>query len=253
MLNSFCVLEVILHWLSLHILSTLYLCLTEYHAMETYPTLNQAQYHEGVWESASVAPYILNLGTRRRIFSAPEIFSSKSTSLFNPGSVLGRFHSVIFSHHLLQVFALMLCPSLLMCNLMYVNIIHPEDGSSKVLQNAGIQLYHYMMQQPRRPQLTSSLLSCDMSVCSMLTYICSLQEKTNAVRALAQQHHEREQQQSLRQPTPPTPVELNKPAACHPRDASGSVSPGMPTATLDLSSVTTATSPHELSTLVWQV
>lgn len=69
---------------------------------------------------------------------------------------------------------------------------------------------------------------------------------------MAQQHREREQQQqqSLRQPTPPTPVELNKPVACHPRDASGSVSPGVPTATLDLSSVTTATSPHELSTLV---
>lgn len=82
-------------------------------------------------------------------------------------------------------------------------------------------------------------------------------EKTNAVRALAQQHREREQQQqqqqqqqSLRQPTPPTPIEINKPAPCHPREASGSVSPGMPTATLDLSSVTTATSPHELSTLV---
>ncbi|GLH05640.1 Uncharacterized protein GBIM_11221 [Gryllus bimaculatus] len=69
-------------------------------------------------------------------------------------------------------------------------------------------------------------------------------EKTNAVRALAQQ-----QQQVMRQPTPPTPTELNK-SACHPREASGSVSPGMPPATLDLSSVTTATAPHELSTLV---
>lgn len=75
-------------------------------------------------------------------------------------------------------------------------------------------------------------------------------EKTNAVRALAQQHREREQQQSLRQPTPPTPIDLNKSTACHPRDASGSVSPGVPTATLDLSSVNTVTSPHELSTLV---
>ncbi|KAK7792987.1 hypothetical protein R5R35_013173 [Gryllus longicercus] len=69
-------------------------------------------------------------------------------------------------------------------------------------------------------------------------------EKTNAVRALAQQ-----QQQVMRQPTPPTPTELNK-SACHPCEASGSVSPGMPPATLDLSSVTTATAPHELSTLV---
>lgn len=66
-------------------------------------------------------------------------------------------------------------------------------------------------------------------------------EKTNAVRALAQQ-----QQHSLRQPTPPTPIDLNK-TTCHPREASGSVSPGVPIATLDLS---TATSPHELSTLV---
>jgi hypothetical protein len=83
-----------------------------------------------------------------------------------------------------------------------------------------------------------------------VSYIHSLQEKTNAVRALAQQHREREQQQSLRQPTPPTPIDLNKSMACHPRDASGSVSPGVPIATLDLSSVNTATSPHELSTLV---
>ncbi|KAJ9584309.1 hypothetical protein L9F63_021340, partial [Diploptera punctata] len=79
-------------------------------------------------------------------------------------------------------------------------------------------------------------------------------EKTNAVRALAQQQHrereQQQQQQSLRQPTPPTPIDINKPPTCHPRDASGSVSPGVPTATLDLSSVTTATSPHELSTLV---
>lgn len=82
-------------------------------------------------------------------------------------------------------------------------------------------------------------------------FVYSSQEKTNAVRALAQQHREREQQQSLRQPTPPTPIDLNKSTACHPRDASGSVSPGVPTATLDLSSVNTATSPHELSTLVW--
>ncbi|KAJ9589169.1 hypothetical protein L9F63_028047, partial [Diploptera punctata] len=80
-----------------------------------------------------------------------------------------------------------------------------------------------------------------------------ISEKTNAVRALAQQQHrereQQQQQQSLRQPTPPTPIDINKPPTCHPRDASGSVSPGVPTATLDLSSVTTATSPHELSTL----
>lgn len=37
----------------------------------------------------------------------------------------------------------------------------------------------------------------------------------------------------------------------HPREASGSVSPGMPNATHDLSSVATTNSPHELSTLVW--
>lgn len=65
-------------------------------------------------------------------------------------------------------------------------------------------------------------------------------EKTNAVRAMAQQQHQQQQ------PMPPTPTEMNK-SVCHPREASGSVSPGMPAATLDLSSVI---SPHELSTLV---
>lgn len=49
--------------------------------------------------------------------------------------------------------------------------------------------------------------------------------------------------------TPPT-GESVKLAQSHPREASGSVSPGMPNATLDLSSVATTNSPHELSTLV---
>lgn len=49
--------------------------------------------------------------------------------------------------------------------------------------------------------------------------------------------------------TPPTAENIVKIA--HPREASGSVSPGMPTVTMDLSSVATTNSPHELSTLVW--
>lgn len=48
--------------------------------------------------------------------------------------------------------------------------------------------------------------------------------------------------------TPPTTENIVKIA--HPREASGSVSPGMPTNTIDLSSVGTTNSPHELSTLV---
>lgn len=48
--------------------------------------------------------------------------------------------------------------------------------------------------------------------------------------------------------TPPTAENIVK--ISHPREASGSVSPGMPTATMDLSSVATTNSPHELSTLV---
>lgn len=48
--------------------------------------------------------------------------------------------------------------------------------------------------------------------------------------------------------TPPTNENIVK--ISHPREASGSVSPGMPTATMDLSSVATTNSPHELSTLV---
>ncbi|XP_971722.2 uncharacterized protein LOC660398 [Tribolium castaneum] len=50
--------------------------------------------------------------------------------------------------------------------------------------------------------------------------------------------------------TPPTAENLNLTKLSHPREASGSVSPGMPTATLELSSVATTNSPHELSTLV---
>lgn len=47
--------------------------------------------------------------------------------------------------------------------------------------------------------------------------------------------------------TPPTTENLK---FSHPREASGSVSPGMHAPTLDLSSVATTNSPHELSTLV---
>lgn len=52
--------------------------------------------------------------------------------------------------------------------------------------------------------------------------------------------------------TPPSGENLNltKLSHSHPREASGSVSPGMPNATLELSSVATTNSPHELSTLV---
>lgn len=50
--------------------------------------------------------------------------------------------------------------------------------------------------------------------------------------------------------TPPTAENLNLTKLSHPREASGSVSPGMPNATLELSSVATTNSPHELSTLV---
>ncbi|XP_030756223.1 uncharacterized protein LOC115882341 [Sitophilus oryzae] len=48
--------------------------------------------------------------------------------------------------------------------------------------------------------------------------------------------------------TPPSGENLN--ISKHPREASGSVSPGMPTNTIDISSVATTNSPHELSTLV---
>lgn len=57
--------------------------------------------------------------------------------------------------------------------------------------------------------------------------------------------------------TPPTAENLNLTREnlnltkmSHPREASGSVSPGMPNAAHDLSSVATTNSPHELSTLV---
>ncbi|XP_066993184.1 uncharacterized protein [Anabrus simplex] len=111
----------------------------------------------------------------------------------------------------------------------------------------GIILYTFI-QFHSTPAIVTSVfigLAIIFCGCAMVHNVFVWQrEKTNAVRALAQQH-----QQSLRQSTPPTPIDLNK-SVCHPREASGSVSPGIPAATLDLSSVTTAMSPHELSTLV---
>ncbi|XP_057654386.1 uncharacterized protein LOC130892774 isoform X2 [Diorhabda carinulata] len=50
--------------------------------------------------------------------------------------------------------------------------------------------------------------------------------------------------------TPPSGENLNLTKMSHPREASGSVSPGMPNVTMELSSVCTTNSPHELSTLV---
>ncbi|XP_008546633.1 uncharacterized protein LOC103570617 [Microplitis demolitor] len=51
-------------------------------------------------------------------------------------------------------------------------------------------------------------------------------------------------------PTSPINKSINKSQHLLQRDASGSVSPGLPAATLDLSSAATTNSPHELSTLV---
>ncbi|KAG8041456.1 hypothetical protein G9C98_002749, partial [Cotesia typhae] len=51
-------------------------------------------------------------------------------------------------------------------------------------------------------------------------------------------------------PTSPINKSLNKSQHLLQREASGSVSPGLPAATLDLSSAATTNSPHELSTLV---
>jgi len=42
------------------------LCLTKSHAMKTYPKLNYAPHDEDEWGSVSIAPHILNLGTRWR-------------------------------------------------------------------------------------------------------------------------------------------------------------------------------------------
>jgi len=39
----------------------------KYHAMNTYPVLDYAPRHEDVWRSGSIAPCILNLGTRLRL------------------------------------------------------------------------------------------------------------------------------------------------------------------------------------------
>lgn len=51
-------------------------------------------------------------------------------------------------------------------------------------------------------------------------------------------------------PTSPVNKSLNRSQHHLQRDASGSVSPGIPAATLDLSSAANTNSPHELSTLV---
>jgi hypothetical protein len=41
----------------------LYLCLTKYHAMNTYPVLYQTSRYEDVWGNGSIAPPILSLGS----------------------------------------------------------------------------------------------------------------------------------------------------------------------------------------------
>ncbi|XP_033305843.1 uncharacterized protein LOC117208663, partial [Bombus bifarius] len=50
--------------------------------------------------------------------------------------------------------------------------------------------------------------------------------------------------------SPPSPGNKLNRSQHLPREATGSVSPGLPAATLDLSSAATTNSPHELSTLV---
>jgi len=40
------------------------MCLTECRVMKTYPLLNYAPRHEGMWGSGDIAPLIRNLGTR---------------------------------------------------------------------------------------------------------------------------------------------------------------------------------------------
>jgi len=40
-----------------------FLCLTKYHTLKTYHTLNQAPYHENRWGSEGIAPCILNFST----------------------------------------------------------------------------------------------------------------------------------------------------------------------------------------------
>jgi len=42
------------------------LCLANYHAMKTYPVLNQAPRHEDEWGSGGIALRTFNLGTRWR-------------------------------------------------------------------------------------------------------------------------------------------------------------------------------------------
>lgn len=50
--------------------------------------------------------------------------------------------------------------------------------------------------------------------------------------------------------SPPSPGNKLNRSQHLPRETTGSVSPGLPAATLDLSSAATTNSPHELSTLV---
>ncbi|XP_063223388.1 uncharacterized protein LOC134531592 [Bacillus rossius redtenbacheri] len=129
----------------------------------------------------------------------------------------------------------------------------------------GIILYTFIQFHSTPAIVTSVLIGLGIIFCgcAMVHNVFIWQrEKTNAVRALAKQQQQQQQQQMQQQqmqqqqmqqmhrhPTPPTPTDPAKQAPCHLRDASGSVSPGVPGAMLDLSSVTT-TSPHELSTLV---
>uniref|UniRef100_A0A1B6DUP8 Uncharacterized protein n=1 Tax=Clastoptera arizonana TaxID=38151 RepID=A0A1B6DUP8_9HEMI len=105
----------------------------------------------------------------------------------------------------------------------------------------GIILYTFIQFHSTPAIVTSVLIGLGIIFCgcAMVHNVFVWQrEKTNAVRALAQQqrlHHQA--------------LQLSHIDVAKPREASGSVSPGgIPHATLDLSSVTTT--PHELSTLV---
>jgi hypothetical protein len=58
-------LETVLHYQYQNGKLKLSLCLTKYHAMKTYPVLNQAPHHEHLLERESIAPRLPTLGTRR--------------------------------------------------------------------------------------------------------------------------------------------------------------------------------------------
>ncbi|XP_012272492.1 uncharacterized protein LOC105695500 isoform X2 [Orussus abietinus] len=116
------------------------------------------------------------------------------------------------------------------------------------LQRQHQQLQQLQQQQSQQPRPS---LSLHHGVCAPKIAIAPL-VATHGHQVHAGSHRNVATPTTPAEGTPPSPANTSKLNRSHylPREATGSVSPGLPAATLDLSSAATTNSPHELSTLV---